>query len=92
MLVDLEHIRPPERGDGGLVRELDVCAGGQAVALGGRLVRVVEGRLLHDEQRLLDARRLARRAYRDLLVVAGHVEVYATAVLERGIEEACRSS
>ena len=58
-------------------------AGGQALAVGLRVVVDVEGRLVHHVGRGLDALQLLGAADRRLRRVARHVESHATAFLQK---------
>ena len=82
---EMHQFLPTQVYRGVLVRVLDVGATRQtaAVSLGGSAV--VEGRLLHDDDRLVDAVRLFGRAYRRRVGIAGHVEGDASAVLNINI-------
>ena len=67
---------------GVLVRVLNVGAARQTLAVGLGGAAVVEGRLLHDDDGLVDAVRLFGRADGGRVGVPGHVEGDASTVLK----------
>ena len=82
---EVHQFLPTQLHRGVLVRVLDVGATRETAAVGLGGPAVVEGRLLHDDDRLVDAVRLFRRADQRRVGIAGHVEGDASAVLNINI-------